>query len=404
MGIQTALGGELRSAVPSPARLRGDCPVCAGQHLLHSVSFKALPVSCNSLHSDAKSAVAAAIGHFALAFCRGCEHFFNAAFEDDRVGYTPDYENSLHFSPRFVKFVEDLAHRLSSTYALEGKLVVDIGCGKGDFLKRICSISGARGIGFDRSYEDNRGEKVAGVEFINDWFGDAYPNVDPDFVSCRHVLEHMANPIAFLQGLRSHPGVGSKSVFYIEVPNALYTLRDMGIWDLIYEHVSYFTPQSLRAAMQTAGFEVLDEGSSYGDQYLFIEAKPLASPTVISLSTSGTIDALVRKFDRTYRDKVAWWHQYLSKQDPAQTVVWGAGSKGITFVNVVPEGARISALVDVNPHKQGRFAPGSGTPVIGPDHLRGRPLHSIIVMNPLYRDEVAQAARQLGLASEIIVA
>ncbi len=116
------------------------------------------------------------------------------------------------------------------------------------------------------------------------------------------------------------------------------------------------------------------------------------------LSSPGRIDTLVRRFDQNYRDKVA----------PGGAIthylVWGAGSKGITFVNVVPEGARISALVDVNPHKQGRFAPGTGTAVVGPESLRGRPVRSIIVMNPLYRDEVAQAAHELGLAPDIIVA
>ncbi|TJW62615.1 MAG: SAM-dependent methyltransferase, partial [Mesorhizobium sp.] len=120
-----------------------------------------------------------------------------------------------------------------------------------------------------------------------------------------------------------------------------------------------FTPHSLRAAMQTAGFEVLDQGASFGDQYLFIEAKPAATGMTADSSRPGTIDALVRRFDQTYRDKVAWWRDYLATRDPEQTVVWGAGSKGITFVNIVPEGARIGALVDVNPHKQGRFAPGT---------------------------------------------
>jgi SAM-dependent methyltransferase len=401
---RSAACAETREPVTNSIRLRGDCPVCRRNDLLHSVSFEAIPFSCNSLHPDADSAIAAPTGQFVLAFCRSCEHFFNAAFEDGRIGYTQNYENSLHFSPRFVAFVEDLAARLSTAYALDGKLVVDIGCGKGDFLKRLCSTSGARGIGFDRSFEDNRGDDVAGVEFINDWFSDAYPDVKPDFVSCRHVLEHIASPIAFLQGLRSHPGVEPSTVFYIEVPNALYTLRDMGIWDLIYEHVSYFTPHSLRAAMQTAGFEVLDQGASYGDQYLFIEARPAETALAADSSRAGTIDALVRRFDQTYRDKVAWWRNYLSTRDPEQTVVWGAGSKGITFVNIVPEGARIGALVDVNPHKQGRFAPGTGTPVVAPESLRGKPLQSIVVMNPLYRDEVAQAAHKLGLSAEIIVA
>ncbi|WP_254023246.1 hypothetical protein [Mesorhizobium ventifaucium] len=93
------------------------------------------------------------------------------------------------------------------------------------------------------------------------------------------------------------------------------------------------------------------------------------------LSSPGGIDTLVRRFDQTYRDKVAGGAitHYLATRNREQTVVWGAGSKGITFVNVVPEGARISALVDDNPHKQGRFAPGTGTPVVGRESLRGRP-------------------------------
>ncbi len=42
--------------------------------------------------------------------------------------------------------------------------------------------------------------------------------------------------------------------------------------------------------------------------------------------------------------------------------------------------------------------------MVGPESLSGRPLRSIVVMNPLYRDEVAQAAHKLGLSAEIIVA
>ncbi|WP_353824147.1 hypothetical protein [Mesorhizobium sp.] len=81
----------------------------------------------------------------------------------------------------------------------------------------------------------------------------------------------------------------------------------------------------------------------------------------------------------------------------------GCGIKGHHFRQRRSR-ARISALVDVDPHKQGRFAPGTGTAVVGPESLRGRPVRSIIVMNPLYRDEVAQAAHELGLAPDIIVA
>lgn len=114
------------------------------------------------------------------------------------------------------------------------------------------------------------------------------------------------------------------------------------------------------------------------------------------LSSPGRIDTLVRRFDQNYRDKVAWWRDY-----PLPCL--GCGIKGHHFRQRRSR-ARISALVDVNPHKQGRFAPGTGTAVVGPESLRGRPVRSIIVMNPLYRDEVAQAAHELGLAPDIIVA
>lgn len=395
---------EAADAEIDAAALRQDCPVCGQRDLLHSVTFEALPVLCNALHASAASARAAATGRFAVAFCRGCTHVFNAAFEEDRIGYTQSYENSLHFSPRFVAFAEALAARLSSTYALAGKTVIDVGCGKGDFLKRLCAVSHAEGIGFDKSFEEDRGAAVPGVRFINDWFGDAYADLRPDLVSCRHVIEHIADPVAFLRMLGAHPGIRSETVFYFEVPNALYTLRDLGIWDLIYEHVSYFTPQSLCHAVEAAGFEVRDAGTSFGDQYLFIEARRAVKGPPSNGAKCGEIETLAWNFAHAYRDKVAYWHDYLAARDPEKVVVWGAGSKGITFVNVVPLAAHVGALVDVNTHKQGRFAPGTGTPVLAPDTLRNRPVEAIIIMNSLYRDEIAGIAAALGLVPEIVVA
>lgn len=384
--------------------LRKKCPACGGRDLLPSVTFEALPVLCNALHASAASARAAATGRFQAAFCRNCTHFFNAAFEEERIGYTQSYENSLHFSSRFVAFVEDLTQRLSRTYALAGKTAIDVGCGKGDFLKRLCASCGAMGIGFDKSFEEDRGAAVSGVRFVNDWFGEAYADLRPDFLSCRHVIEHIAEPLAFLQALRGHPGIRPETVFYLEVPNALYTLRDLGIWDLIYEHVSYFTGQSLRTAVEVAGFEVLNAGTSFGDQYLFIEARPGAKRLPTEAADTCEIEMLARKFERAHRDKVAHWQDCLATRDPEKTVIWGAGSKGITFVNVVPLGARVAALVDVNTHKQGRFAPGTGTPVLAPEALCGRSVDMIVAMNPLYRPEIAGIAAALGVDAEIVVA
>ncbi|RVE90172.1 methyltransferase domain-containing protein [Sinorhizobium meliloti] len=384
--------------------LRSECPVCCGRELLPWVTFEAIPVLCNALHSSAASARTAETGRFCGAFCRRCTHFFNAAFEEQRIGYTQSYENSLHFSPRFVAFVEALAGRLSNSYALAGKTVIDVGCGKGDFLKRLCALSGATGIGFDKSFEEDRGALVPQVRFVRDWFDDRYADLRPDLVSCRHVIEHIADPIAFLRALRAHPGIGPETIFYFEVPNALYTLRELGIWDLIYEHVSYFTAHSLRIAVEAAGFDVLSAGSSFGDQYLFIEARAGRVHPLAEAAESEECALLVRKFEGLHRDKVTHWQNFLSKHNLERVVVWGAGSKGVTFVNAVPLAAGIGALVDVNTYKQGRFAPGTGTPVLSPESLRGCLVEAIIIVNPIYRHEIARIANAIGLAPEIVVA
>jgi hypothetical protein len=168
--------------------------------------------------------------------------------------------------------------------------------------------------------------------------------------------------------------------------------------------VSYFTAPSLRTAVSAAGLEVIGEGTSFGDQYLYIEARLAARPVPSPSPRVSGMEQLVRKFAHEYVSKVDHWRHYLTTHAPGNVLVWGAGSKGVTFVNVVPGGERICSLVDVNLHKQGRFVPGTGALVVAPDALRGQSVSSIIVMNPLYRDEIAATAEALGITPDITVA
>ena len=149
------------------------CPICGESNLLPSITFDGLPVLCNPvlcniLYADVGSVHNAETGRFRAYFCHDCGHFFNAAFDERRLLYTQAYDWSLEYSARFVSFEEELAHRLNATYNLDGKLVIDVGCGKGSFLKRLCSLSGARGIGFDKGFEPSLGGVSPRVRFVND--------------------------------------------------------------------------------------------------------------------------------------------------------------------------------------------------------------------------------------------
>ncbi|WP_395666363.1 class I SAM-dependent methyltransferase [Methylocella sp.] len=386
----------------TPPAARENCPLCGGARLFKTVDFET-PVMCNILFAERQTARDADRGRFTLAYCEDCSHLFNSSFQEEKISYTPNYNSSLEHSARFREFAASLAGRLNDAYGLAGKTIVEIGCGKGDFLKRLCGLADAQGIGFDTSVDDEQ-TPTRNVRFVQEYFGATHGRVRCDLVIGRHVLEHVGDPVGFLESLRRHPGVGADTVFYFETPNALYTLRDHGIWDLIYEHVSYFTQSSLAMAFERAGFEILDAGTAFSEQYVYVEARPRRAPA----RRAGTVDAglrpLVESFRETYNRKVERWTNYISTPDAEDTVVWGAGSKGITFMNVVPGADQLRALVDLNPDKQGRFAPLHGTPVVRPDELAMRPPKSIIIMNPVYGDEIARAAAACAPAATLMLA
>ncbi len=218
------------------------------------------------------------------------------------------------------------------------------------------------------------------------------------------MLEHIGEPVKFLNALCKRSNIGPETIFYFETPNVLYTLRDHGIWDLIYEHVSYFTEASLCMAFELAGFEVLNAGTSFSEQYAYVEARPRPPQRLSAVGNRNEVTALINSFNKVYHAKINRWAHYIADHAAEKTVVWGAGSKGITFVNVVPGCERLGALVDLNARKQGRFAPLHGTPVVSPDDLTRQQPSSIIIMNPVYSDEIARAAAAFAPTAELVLA
>ena len=104
-----------------------------------------------------------------------------------------------------------------------------------------------------------------------------------------------------------------------------------------------------------------------------------------------------------YRQKHNEWQQRLGELSAAgrRGVVWGAGSKGVTFLNALNAGEEIAAVVDINPRKRGRHVPVSGHPVVAPADLVADPPATAIVLNPVYVDEIGAQLAELGLSTQV---
>lgn len=390
------------------------CPLCGSADLVSVIDIPDVPIFCNVLWSSAGAARKAPRGRIALSYCPSCTHLHNRSFDPVAVQYAPDYENSLHFSDRFNTFAANLAERLVARYDLRATTIVELGCGQGDFLRMICAAGENRGIGFDPSYSDEPSAPSHSdgldLEIRRRLFGAEDHGLRPSLVCCRHVLEHVPDPRSFIAELYSWLASRPDTTLYFEVPNARYTLEHGGVWDLIYEHHSYFTLESLVGVFQDIGFHVQASGQAFGGQYIYVEAGVSPSPVGQQPLTSeiSSRDALrrnVEAFGRTFESLVTDWQQRLQEAHATGSSVglWGAGSKGATFLNVVDPGKSVSFVVDISPRKQGKHVAGTGHRVVPPHSLLERSCDTMVVMNPLYVEEIAGMLHELGVSCRLVV-
>jgi SAM-dependent methyltransferase len=396
---------------------RGACLLCGGEVQV-VVELPPEPVLCNALAPTATSARAAAVGPMALGVCRRCGVGHNEAFDPSLVTYGTQYENSLHFSGTFRAYAEELAVALVDRHRLAGRRILEIGAGNGDFLALLCESGGAgtTGVGFDPSCpqdgrrRDGATPGAAQVELVRAFYPTTPEELDADFVCCRHVLEHLDDPRALVEGLRASVRVGRSMVAYVEVPDAGYMLAEGAVWDLIYEHPWYYTEPALRRLFASAGFTVLATGSSYGGQYLWIEVRAAGGTPVTDLGDgelASGVDEVLRdaeRFRRVVEESVGHAAEELAIRlgRGERLVLWGAGSKGVSFLNRVPGADRIEAVVDLNPRKHGRFVPVTGQLVVPPEALATIRPDAVIVLNPLYRSEIGEAVERLGIRAEVL--
>jgi SAM-dependent methyltransferase len=396
---------------PQDGSGQGKCPVCNSTGVVVFFEVFQIPVHCNVLWPTQDVAIRAPKGDVRLGFCGDCGYIFNLVFDPALMEYTQDYENSLHFSPRFQSYAEWLAARLVDRYDLRDRDIIEIGCGKGDFLTLLCELGGNRGVGFDPSYvpEQGVGEAAERITFIQDFYSERYASCKADFICCRHVLEHVQFPRDFLIAVRRAIGNRPGTAVFFEVPNVLFTLRDLGIWDLIYEHCSYFSPSSLSRLFAACEFDICDVAETYEGQFLCIEAMPgegLVDSRRDPRDDPAEAACDVAAFADRYWGKIRNWRRHLGRMARAgqRAVVWGAGSKGVTFLNLLETQGQIAYVVDINPRKQGMYVAGTGQQIVPPEFLREYQPDVVIVMNPVYQDEIRQFTGGLGLAPEFMCA
>jgi SAM-dependent methyltransferase len=373
--------------------MSGGCAICGSDHIEPLISRRDTPVFQNAGYADAAEARAVTRGDLDFRRCQACGFVWNAAFASERVAYGPAYENRQSLSPAFDVYLQKRA--AAACALIEGRqaaAIVEVGCGQADFLDYLAKAApvGATAslFGFDPAWRGEEGGGPAGARVYRRLFDEkeALDGAPADLIVSRHVIEHIPDPMEFLAILRRSSGPETRLA--IETPDIDWIRRTGAFHDFFYEHCSLFSLPALDQALSRAGFVATRLERVFDEQYLWAEAIPAEAGAMTPASA----------YQRH-------WEEVVARAAAAgPVVVWGAGAKGATFVQMFDaDASRIAAVVDLNPGKQDRHVGGSGHKVVSPEAAAAIAPATVLVMNPAYEGEIGDYVRGHGWRAEIIV-
>ena len=319
---------------------------------------------------------------------------FNRSFDPDVIPYAGDYENRQGCSPTFREHMAGLVADLTARHALHGKRILEVGCGQGDFLTLLCETSGARGVGYDKSYQEHNETRGQGAIRGAVRLRRRHRQVRRRGLPSRGRGHREIGE--FLAGLRSIAERCGGAVTLIETPDFEWTARNACFWDVFYEHCNYFTRPTLAYLCRRAGLSVASHRRVFGGQYQVLELNVRQGPGTLQQPRRPV--ALTR-FAQDAEAAVASLEQRLVENGANDGwAIWGAGAKGVTLAGRL----RLAAprlVVDANPAKQGCIIPATRVPIVAPDDPKVLDLELVLTANPNYATEIEATVREFGYAT-----
>jgi hypothetical protein len=393
--------------MPRSNHLGASCPCCRSLQTEPFFRVDKAPIfSLVTVPSRAK-AMAVPRRDIELAFCHGCGFIYNHLFDTSLDYFSLGYEDQQGFSKTFMAFVTRVATDLIERHQLQGKTLMEIGCGKGDFINLLVNLApDAKGIGVDPAYVEGR-QVNPRLSFHRETFTAKHGQLGAEFIACRHTLEHIFQAQDFMQVLNGAWPAHAKPKFFFEVPEVGRILAVPAFWDVYYEHCSYFSPGSLARLFRRTGFSVTNLCLDYGDQYVLIEAERATASNRAPLAIEESVQEQfqrVRRFQSTIGEQLSLWRTRLKgmKASGKKVVVWGGGSKAVGFLTHVADLALIEYVADINPNMADNFIPGIGCQYVPPAALAEIKPDVVIIMNEVYLREITATLTSLQVFPEIL--
>lgn len=308
------------------------------------------------------------------------------------VNYYKDVIRSGGYSTTMVELRRKQYRHLIDAYGLKEKKFIEVGCGQGEFLS-VLSEFDVEAFGIENKENLVQLAKEKGLHVENSFMLEDNTKLNGapfDVFLSFNFLEHQPDPNGMLQGIYNN--LTEEGMGLVTVPSLEYILEHNGYYELLRDHLAYYTFETLEFLLNKNGFDVLEKEIVNRDTLSVIVRK----------RKKLNVECLKESYDFICREI----NQYIDtlNQKGKSVAVWGASHQGFTLASTAKLGKKIKYIIDSAPFKQGKFAPGSHIPIISPDDARSNLTDAIIIMAPGYTDEIANIIKtEFGEHIEIAV-
>jgi len=320
-----------------------------------------------------------------------------------------DYAYFSSYSDSWLRHAEKYVAQMIDRFQLGcDNRVVEIASNDG-YLLQYFVARGVPALGIDPAANVVRAAAEKGVRTLVAFFGaDTARRVvvdegRADLVVANNVLAHVPDLNDFVAGIRLLLAPGGVVTF--EFPHLLQ-LIDGNQFDTIYhEHFCYFSFTTVVQVLAAHGLEVFDveELSTHGGSLrVFARHEEVDEPVVgrrVKVLLERESDAGYTKLItyRSFREQVEYTKFCLlefliqARRDGKTVAGYGAPGKGNTLLNYC--GIREDLLdytVDRNPHKHGKFLPGTHIPIFAPDRIAETKPDYVLILPWNLKDELLE--------------
>ncbi|HYU94636.1 MAG TPA: class I SAM-dependent methyltransferase [Sphingomicrobium sp.] len=339
-----------------------------------------------------------------------CDRCFLAQVDDHPRAeeiFGSDYSYFSSYSKSWLAHAERFAALATGRFGLgPGSQVLEIASNDGYLLQYFRAL-GIPVLGVEPTANTAEVAIGKGIPTIVDFFGQGLAEQrlagSADLIVGNNVFAHVPDINDFSAGLKT--ALKPDGVISLEFPHLLRLIEQVQFDTIYHEHFSYLSLGTAERILGSRGLRVFDVAqlSTHGGSLRVFaahaedESRPRSPNVDAILAEEEGAGLRGRAIYESFQPRIdavrSAFRTFLLDQRAAGAKVagYGAAAKGNTLLNAcaIRGNALIAFVADASPHKQGRFLPGSGIPVVAPERIDADRPDFIIIFPWNLRDEIA---------------